>query len=104
MAKGAQSKEAVIAKLLEVFPGSFQYDKEFRIPMVENGEEIQIKVALTCAKTNVEKGEDTALPGETVSSGAATTVTPAETKVFEQTEEEKANLEALLKKLDIKVD
>ena len=31
MAKGALSKQEVTKKILEVFPGSFVYDKEIRI-------------------------------------------------------------------------
>ena len=61
MAKGAIAKEEVAAKILELFPNAFKYDKEIRIPIEENGETVQIKVALTCAKTNVESGADTAM-------------------------------------------
>ena len=55
MAKGADSKAIVIKKILETFPDSFLYnnDKEIRIPMKENGETIEIKVVLSCAKTPV---------------------------------------------------
>ncbi len=56
MVKGAVSKEKIKNKILEVFPGSFLYDggKEIRIPMMEDGIPVQIKVGLTAAKTNVE--------------------------------------------------
>lgn len=64
MARGANEKLAVQTKILETFPGSFAYEKEIRVPMVdENGETIQIKVTLTAAKTNVEAGGDVAIPG-----------------------------------------
>ena len=68
MAKGAEAKQAVIEKILKEFEGSFLYNggKEIRIPYEENGNEIQIKVSLTCAKDNVCPGEDKILPGETV--------------------------------------
>ena len=64
MARGSQAKAVVTQKILETFEGSFLYNngKELRIPIVENGEIIQIKVALTAAKVNVESGSDTALP------------------------------------------
>ena len=90
-ARGSESKNIITAKLLETFAGSFIYDKNIIIPMVENGESLQIKIALTCAKTNVESGMDTAIPG-------ATTVTTATPKVMdthgvaEVTEEEKQNV------------
>ena len=56
MARGAISKQAVIDKILETFQGSFVYGKELRIPMVEDGEQVEIKVTLACAKTNVGDG------------------------------------------------
>ena len=54
--RGAVSKQAVIDKILETFQGSFVYGKELRIPMVEDGEQVEIKVTLACAKTNVGNG------------------------------------------------
>ena len=66
MARGSEAKKIVIDKLLETFENSFLYNdgKEVRIPIEENGEEIQIKVALTAAKENVLPGGDNILPGE----------------------------------------
>ena len=74
--------------------------------MVEDGEDVQIKVALTCAKDNIAPGDDTALPGEKkVSSevynfGTGNTQTQAkpiiEEKPVEPTAEEKANLKSML--------
>ena len=59
MAKGAEEKQIVINKIKEVFPEAFEYDKVIRIPIGD----VQIKVALTCAKDNVEPGGDAAVPG-----------------------------------------
>ena len=90
-ARGSESKNIIIAKLLETFAGSFIYDKNVIIPMVENGESLQIKIALTCAKTNVESGMDNAIPGAEI----ATTTTPKAIDnhgVAEVTEEEKQNV------------
>lgn len=64
-AKGSVSKEQITAQILAAFQGSFTYDKEIRIPIMENGELLQIKCVLTCAKVNVENGGDTAVPGTT---------------------------------------
>ena len=63
MAKGSISKETIMAKILEVFPDAFVYDKTIRIPMIEDGNPLQIKVTLTAAKDNVEPGGDAAVPG-----------------------------------------
>lgn len=105
MARGAQSKEAIMTKILETFEGAFKYDKEIRIPMNEEGELVQIKVTLTCAKTNVESGDDTALPGAKVSAVNADNggLAPATaTSIMnEPTPEEKANVESLLKSLGL---
>lgn len=112
MAKGSVAKQEVFAKVLEMFPGSFMYNggKEVRINMVEDGQEVQIKMTLTAAKTPVESGEDTAIPGEKV---APMTSTPAfvpnsekhpvegMTKVKEPTEAEKKNVSILLESLGL---
>ena len=57
MARGANSKTIATDIILKAFPGSFTYDKEIRIPFVEDGENIQLKCVLTCAKTNAIPGE-----------------------------------------------
>ena len=59
MARGQEEKLIVINKIKEVFPEAFEYDKAIRIPIGD----VQIKVALTAAKDNVEPGGDTAVPG-----------------------------------------
>ena len=57
--RGAEEKQIVIDKIKEVFPEAFEYDKAIRIPIGD----VQIKVALTAAKDNVEPGGDAAVPG-----------------------------------------
>ena len=101
-ARGAEAKKEITEKILKVFSGSFPYEKEIRIPIVENGELLQIKCVLTCAKTNVDNGEDNAIPGAKVASvdnGSAAPATP--TFMNEPTEEEKKNVEALLQTLGL---
>lgn len=101
MAKGAEAKAKVFKQILEAFPGSFAYNdgKEIRIPMAEGAEIVQIKVALTCAKENVECGADTALPGDFPAPKAAPT--PERTEPVAQTAEEKATVSAMLRKLGL---
>lgn len=62
--KGSQAKAEITEKILSTFEGSFLYNngKELRIPIVEDGQIVQIKIAMTCAKVNVESGSDIALP------------------------------------------
>ena len=100
MARGAISKEEATRRILEAFPGSFVYDKEIRIPFVEEGENIQLKCALTCAKVNVEVGGENAIPGEDtqVATISATAQPVAKTEV---SEEEKDNLKRMMEALGI---
>ena len=86
MAKGSSSKEAIISKIQEIYPNAFFVDgKELRIPMIEDGAEVQIKVALTCAKENIEHGEnaETSIKAETPAAAAPTEVTAAEKETIE---------------------
>lgn len=94
-AKGTIAKENITNQILSTFNGSFIYGKEIRIPYVENGTLVQIKVALTCAKENVDAGADTALPGET------TAATPASDGVAEITAQEKSEVNDLISKLGL---
>ncbi len=91
MSRGANSKQLVINKIMEVYPDAFIYGKELRIPMEEDGERVEIKVALTCAKTNV---------------GDAEVVTPTVTEAASNvssapTEQEIDNIKNLMDKLGI---
>ena len=72
MARGQEEKLIVINKIKEIFPEAFEYDKAIRIPIGD----VQIKVALTAAKDNVEPGGDAAVPG--VKATKATIVEGAE--------------------------
>lgn len=98
--KGSIAKQEVLAKILEVFPNAFQYDKEIRVPMIENGEEVQIKVTLTAAKVNITNGADTALPGD-FPAPTNTPVTPERTAPVEPTAQEKQNVANLLARLGL---
>lgn len=100
MAKGAISKQEATKKILEAFPGSFVYDKEIRIPFIEEGEEIQLKCALTCAKVNVEVGGENAIPGE-VSQTPTTSATAEPVAKTEVSEEEKDNLRRMMAALGL---
>lgn len=98
-ARGTESKEVIIAKLLETFGGAFRYNKEIRIPMIENGEEVQIKITLTAAKQNVEHEP---LKFDYLAEGLVSEETIESVKVEtppEPTEEEKENLKKMMASL-----
>ena len=101
MARGAESKLKVQKQILEAFPGSFLYNdgKEIRIPCAEGAEVVQIKVALTCAKENVECGSDNATPGDFPTPFKE--VTPERTTPVAPTTEEKQNVANLLRSLGL---
>lgn len=99
MSKGALSKQEATQKILELFPGSFVYDKEIRIPFTEEGEEIQLKCALTCAKVNVTVGGENAIPGEDVPVVTSEKVSPVEKTVV--SDEEKENLRRMMAAIGI---
>lgn len=104
MARGAEAKKIVTTKLLETFNGAFLYNdgKEVRIPIEENGEEIQIKVALTAAKENVYPGGDNLLPGETIKKVEPIAQTQEKVEPIKKpSEEELKNVNDLLKALGL---
>lgn len=103
MARGAQAKSEIAKKILETFSGSFEYNggKEIRVPLMEDGQLVQIKIALTCAKENVECGADTAMPGGDFPIPSDTPVTPERTEPVAPTSEEKANVTAMLRALGL---
>lgn len=96
MARGQISKTKATEVILKAFPGSFTYDKEIRIPFIEDGETIQLKCVLTCAKVNVEQNGDVAIPGEVSADINFEDGKPIEQKVIEPTQEEKENVRKLM--------
>ena len=108
MARGTESKNIITAKLLETFAGSFIYDKNIIIPMVENGENLQIKIALTCIKTNVSAEDSTPAEFKTTSAANASNElnfedTPAPSPAeINATPEERANIARLVEKFNIR--
>jgi len=96
MAKGQTAKTEIVKKLLETFEDSWVNEKEVRIPWIEDGAEVQIKVTLTCAKENIPH------PGEGGSSmqNESGTVAPTDA-VPELTNTEKKNVADMLSMLGL---
>ena len=99
MAKGAVAKQIVFDGIRKVFPDSFFWNggKELRINIDEEGSPVQIKVTLTAAKEAVSN--EVAAPASTPD-----LATPADSNlstIAEPTDEEKANVEALLNSLGL---
>lgn len=68
--KGIQAKADITKRILETFDGSFMNDKEIRIPVMENGEEVQIKVTLTAAKVNIDHAATLGMSSDTPTTSA----------------------------------
>ena len=103
MAKGAIAKEKIKEKILNTFEGSFVYNsgKELRIPWEEEGNPVQIKVALTCAKDMVSVEGDIEKAAAVVKEEGPINSFPAPHKPAEPSDEEKKNVEDLLKSLGL---
>lgn len=105
MARGADSKTIVIKKILETFPDSFLYnnDKEIRIPMKENGETIEIKVVLSCAKTPVAGAASAAALDWSSPSAMEVgyTTTTSQQTATEISEEDRRKVQELMAKLGL---
>ena len=102
MARGSLAKEEITNQILTHFSGAFKHEKEIRIPIMENGELIQIKCVLTAAKVNVDVGSDTAVPGTStpVAQKPTASLEKNEPKtLIEPTAEEKANVSKFLNML-----
>ena len=95
MARGAEAKQIITDKILQTFEGSFIYGKEIRVPLQENGERVEIKVTLTCAKENVGGNSAFAEPQSKTSQPAQASVPAA------PTEQEKANIADLMSRLGL---
>ena len=93
MAKGALSKTLIGTAILQVFPGSFidSDQKTIRIPTNVEGEPLEIKITMTCAKDVIGGGQASS---ETVTKQAA----PQNT---EMTDDEIKEVKELVKRLGL---
>ena len=106
-AKGSLAKEEVTKKIAEAFGQNFlgEYEKKLYILANENGEQIQIAISLTCPKNPIPFGEgqeeeEKKLLDIDVGGAFGSIATPPK-RVTEITEEEKRNLEAPMKRLNL---
>lgn len=98
--RGSISKNTITKTLLKTFEGSFINDKNIVIPMREEGEELQIKVTLTCAKNSVAAPSITSQTSPSPSSAQHTKFSsPA--PAASPSAEEKANIAKMLASLNL---
>ena len=92
-ARGSIVKAEILEKIKESFPSMFSPDgKEWRIPMKENGENIEIKISLTAAKDILGEGSNILTPPE--NSGFPVPVEQKASPI--PTEQEQKNIATLL--------
>lgn len=91
--RGTQAKAEILAKLQEIYPDAFIVDKVLRIPMVEDGQTVEIKITLTAAK-NILGG------AKKIEAKTIDTSSPMST---EPTEEEKIKVAEALKSLGMEL-
>lgn len=104
--RGTVAKEYVTNKIIECFGKDFVgiQNNKIYVNGVENGERVQIALALTCPKVGIEVDDAPAVKEEPKGDWdwtGAVSAAPAEKKKVEITPEEKQNIEDLMKKLHL---
>ena len=101
MARGSEAKASITEQILNNFEGSFiaSDGKTLRIPMVENGEVIEIKVTLVAAK-DLERGTSSNQLDD-IDNESDNSCDIAALDVPEPTEEEKERINKLLASLNM---
>lgn len=101
--RGAIAKQNVINTILSTFGDAAFLSadgKELRIEQIEDGELVQIKIAATCAKTNIERPDGDSFPSPTP---AKKTVAPSDpnTNAGAPSAEEQQTVIDLMAKLNL---
>ena len=101
MAKGQEAKNLVIQKIQSAFGEDFvgEFDKKIYVWSKENGERVQVALALTCPKVPVGKISSEGIhdfENPTVSAAAPTVFEPVEF-----TDTERQTVEDLMKQLGL---
>lgn len=99
MARGAEAKANFIKRLSTALGADYigEVDKKFYVWSTENGERIQLAIALTCPKTPVAVQGN----GGDLNFEDDDTPTAPVSRKAEMDAEEKATLERLMKELDL---
>lgn len=105
MARGNEAKEKLINKFIEAAGDAYLgvFDKKYYFMSSENGEQIQVAVSMTCPKTPVEFAATVEPDGDwDFTDDAPKTATAVSNAApAEITEEEVANIEALMARLGL---
>ena len=101
MAKGQEAKNLVIQKIREAFGQDFvgEFDKKVYVWSNENGERIQVALALTCPKIPVGVVNQTKL--DFTDSAPIPEAAPVAFEPAEFTDQERKTVEQLMKELGL---
>lgn len=101
-AKGSIAKAEATKMIQDAFGENFlgEFDKKIYIQVPENGEMVQIAIALTCPKTPVTVSSGPVVRGDRMDFDSAPVVSTPEVKV-EITTEERENIAAMMARLGL---
>lgn len=94
MAKGTIAKQEVIKKIQSAFGTDFlgEFDKKIYVQAQENGEMVQIAMALTCPKTPVAVSNAPIIKGDRMDFSDESTIVPVNSSNTEISEEERQTI------------
>ena len=100
--KGSIAKEAVVKKIAETFGDDFlgEYQKKYYVKAKENGQYVQIAIAMTCPKTPVEDFGSLDFGNNELNFEDGETIKPMK-KTTEISPQEEENLRELMAKLGL---
>ena len=101
-AKGSIAKAEVIKMIQDAFGENYlgEFDKKIYVQVPENGEMVQIAIALTCPKTPVVISSGPVIKGDRMDFDNVPTVSISETKT-EITTEERENIATMMARLGL---
>ncbi len=101
MAKGQAAKDAVARRIQAAFGADYigEYDKKYYVWSEENGEKIQIAIAMTCPKVPV--GTINQSPIMDFENPTGVSAAPTKFEPAEITEDERKTVEQLMKELGL---
>ena len=101
-AKGSIAKAEVTKMIQDAFGENYlgEFDKKIYVQVPENGEMVQIAIALTCPKTPVVISSGPVIKGDRMDFDNVPTVSISETKT-EITTEERENIATMMARLGL---
>ena len=101
MAKGAEAKANFIQRIKTALGADYigEVDKKYYVWSTENGERVQLAIALTCPKTPIASEQASGLNFDDDETGSGLVIGAKQRA--EMDADEKATLERLMKELDL---